>query len=255
MENYEFNEASGALGGRRFKKDTTKRTLNNAIFNGAYLTDRINRLFTGGEISNERLMVGKTYELYKDKGWIGLNIETFRQREKIMKTPMAEIISKSYTISHDPRNNGNNLEFEYNIRSKVFGFSIRVLIDMESKRFLIDKGEFYSECFPTPLDDEGEVMDDRNTLFEESGKSTVSFSPDLLNLITTSSGGGRVSNFINEQIHYDVSELITKYLVRMFAKQITECDVIESKFSRKKKPFSKLNEGISRMLELIKILG
>lgn len=255
MEYNEFTEASGDLGGRRFKKDTTKRTLNTAIFNGAYLTDRINKLFSSSEISDEKSRIAKTYELYKDKGWVGLNIDNFKQRDKIMKTPLPDIISKSYTISHDPRGNGNNLEFEYNIRSKVFGFSIRVLIDMEAKRFLIDEGEFYSECFPTPLDEEGEVMDDRNSMFEEGGKSTVSFSPELLNLIATSSGGGRVSSFMNEQIHYDVSELVMKYLVRMFAKQIVKCDEIQSKFSRKKNPYSKLDEGVSRMLHLIKLFG
>ena len=45
MEYNEFYEDESEKGGRRYKKDTTKRTLNLGIFNGADLMDRIVKLF------------------------------------------------------------------------------------------------------------------------------------------------------------------------------------------------------------------
>jgi len=111
MENYEFNEDASGEGGRRYKKDTTKRTLGTSIFNGAYLADRIAKLFTSDDITEEGVRTAQSYALYVKKGRIGLNFDSMEERDETMNANLPELIKQSYRILHDPRDNGNKMEF------------------------------------------------------------------------------------------------------------------------------------------------
>ena len=166
MEYNEFYEDESEKGGRRYKKDPTKRTLNLGVFNGAYLMDRIIKLFTSDELTSKPVRFAHFYKLHKDKGRIGLNISTMSQRKKLMEADITELLKKSYNILHDPRKNGNKMEFTYSIDNKLFSTKFTIIIDFEQKKFLLEKGGFYSECFPTPLTSDGDLLDDRNTFFE-----------------------------------------------------------------------------------------
>jgi hypothetical protein len=257
MENYEFNEDVTGKGGRRYKKDTTKRTLGTSIFNGAYLADRIANLFTSDDITEDGVRTAQSYALYVEKGRIGLNYWTMKERGKVMKQNLADIIKKSYNIIHDPKNSGNKMEFTYTISgNKVFDAKFTILINFEDKRFELVNGEFYSECFPTPMDDEGTLMDDRNTFFEKENQNSFrKFSPDMKMLLSQSSGGARVGSFLNEEMQYEISKLVIGFLTRMFSEQIVMCDEVSNTFDRKRTPFNKIEEGFSRIKELMRLFS
>jgi hypothetical protein len=257
MENYEFNEDASGEGGRRYKKDTTKRTLGTSIFNGAYLADRIAKLFTSDDITEEGVRTAQSYALYVKKGRIGLNFDSMEDREETMNANLPELIKQSYRILHDPRDNGNKMEFTYSLDIyKIFKTKFTILINFEDKRFELVDGEFVSECFPTPMDDESAILDDRNTLINfENQKSFKSFSPEMNMLLSQSSGGVRVGSFLNQEIQYEISKLVIAFLLRMFSTQIVKCDEVSNTFDRKRTPFNKIGEGFSRMKELMRLFS
>lgn len=255
MEYNEFYEDESEKGGRRYKKDPTKRTLNLGIFNGAYLMDRIVNLFKSDQLSNDDVLAAHMYKMEKDKGRVGINVSTMSQRRKLMSADIVELLTKSYSILHDPRKNGNKMEFDYSIKSKLFVCKFRIQIDYVDKMILLVNGEFYSECFPSPLDSESELLDERNTFFEVSdNKSVANFSSTLMGLIAQSSGGERVETYKNEQLQIEISELVVKFMGRMFKEQLKFCDKVDLTFRRKRKPFKKLDESVNRILELFKLI-
>jgi hypothetical protein len=256
MEYNEFYEDESEKGGRRYKKDPTKRTLNLGVFNGAYLMDRIIKLFTSDELTSKPVRFAHFYKLHKDKGRIGLNISTMSQRKKLMEADITELLKKSYNILHDPRKNGNKMEFTYSIDNKLFSTKFTIIIDFEQKKFLLEKGEFYSECFPTPLTSDGDLLDDRNTFFEiENYNSYLDFSSTLKDILTQESGGARMGVYRNEQMQFEMSDLALRFLTKMFANQVIECDKVELQYNRKRKPFNKLEEGYARMLQLMNLIN
>jgi hypothetical protein len=256
MEYNEFYEDESKKGGRRYKKDTTKRTLNLGIFNGADLMDRIVKLFrpTDSELS-KRNAYAKMYEEEKNRGRVGINVSTMYKRKKLMSADVAQLLPRSYTISHDPRNNGDKMEFTYKIDNNLFFCQFKIQIDYVTKMILLLDGEFYSECFPTPLNSESELLDERNTFFEVEGNNSVAkFSSKLIELLVRKSGGERVDGETKTQLQIEISELVLNFLSRMFKEKINMCDEVELKFNRKKKPYNKLDENVNRILELFRLL-
>lgn len=256
MEYNEFYEDESEKGGRRYKKDTTKRTLNLGIFNGADLMDRIVKLFRPADSElSRRNAYAKMYEEEKNRGRVGINLSTMYKRKKLMSADIAQLLPKSYTISHDPRNNGDKMEFIYEIKSNLFLCEFRIQIDYVDKVILLVDGEFYSECFPTPLNSESELLDERNTFFEVEGNQSIAkFSSKLIELLVRKSGGERVEGEIRTQLQIEICDLVLNFLSRMFKEQINMCAEVELKFSRKKKPFKKLDESVNRILELFRLI-
>jgi hypothetical protein len=56
-------------------------------------------------------------------------------------------------------------------------------------------------------------------------------------------------------MQYEISKLVIGFLTRMFSEQIVMCDEVSNTFDRKRTPFNKIEEGFSRIKELMRLFS